>query len=62
MTEVETKLRRTAEYVEAQLDGFRPELGLVLGSGLGDYGEEIEIVKEVLYKDIPGFPVSTTRT
>ena len=59
MTEVETKLRRAAEYVEAQLDGFRPELGLVLGSGLGDYGEEIEIVKEVLYKDIPGFPVST---
>ena len=32
MTEVETKLRRAAEYVEAQLDGFRPELGLVLGS------------------------------
>ena len=56
MTEVETKLRRAAEYVEAQLDGFRPELGLVLGSGLGDYGEEIEIVKEVLYKDIPTAP------
>ncbi|HEY6502519.1 MAG TPA: purine-nucleoside phosphorylase [Chitinophagaceae bacterium] len=36
-----------------------PEAGIVLGSGLGNFTSEIEIEKEVAYKDIPHFPVST---
>ncbi|MBL7744869.1 MAG: purine-nucleoside phosphorylase [Chitinophagaceae bacterium] len=35
------------------------QAGIVLGSGLGNFTEEIEIEKEVAYKDIPHFPVST---
>lgn len=38
---------------------FTPELGLVLGSGLGDFAKRIECVFNIEYKDIPGFPVST---
>lgn len=37
---------------------FQPEIGLVLGSGLGDFAEDIKIVKTVEYKGIEGFPVS----
>jgi len=37
----------------------KPLIGIVLGSGLGDFAENINIEKEILYKDIPNFPVST---
>lgn len=55
----EEKLMQAYEYVKKELDGFVPELLLVLGSGLGDYGSEIRVEKEISYRDIPGFPVST---
>ena len=38
---------------------FRPKVALVLGSGLGDYGENIQIKQILDYSDIEGFPVST---
>lgn len=38
---------------------FEPEVALILGSGLGDYAEEMDIVETVEYADIEGFPVST---
>ena len=37
---------------------FSPEVGLILGSGLGAYGEKLENPIWIDYKDIPGFPVS----
>ena len=36
-----------------------PQVGIVLGSGLGNFTDEIDIEKEVAYKNIPHFPVST---
>jgi purine-nucleoside phosphorylase len=36
-----------------------PTVGIVLGSGLGNFIDEIAIEKEVAYEDIPNFPVST---
>lgn len=38
---------------------FEPKVALVLGSGLGDYAKSMEIVSEISYADIDGFPVST---
>lgn len=40
---------------------FKPEIGLILGSGLGDYAEEIQIETTISYTDIEGFPVSTVK-
>lgn len=38
---------------------FVPRTALVLGSGLGGFGERLALEAAVDYKDIPGFPVST---
>lgn len=42
-----------------RLTDFVPKTAIVLGSGLGDYGNQINVVQTVDYKDIEGFPVST---
>ena len=39
--------------------GFVPRAGLVLGSGLGAFGERLDVRAVVPYQEIPGFPVST---
>ena len=54
------KLLKCYESVRAKID-FVPEIALVLGSGLGDYGESIEVVATLDYNDIEGFPVSTVK-
>ncbi|MBQ8313818.1 MAG: purine-nucleoside phosphorylase [Clostridia bacterium] len=46
-----------AEAIRSAVGGA--EIGVVLGSGLGDYVEALEDAKYIDYKDIPGFPVST---
>ncbi|HEY5368081.1 MAG TPA: purine-nucleoside phosphorylase [Hanamia sp.] len=37
----------------------QPSVGIILGSGLGSFVDEIEAKSEIDYKDIPHFPVST---
>lgn len=38
---------------------FLPEIGIVLGSGLGDFARQVEKSAEISYDSLPGFPVST---
>lgn len=52
------RLKRCYESVKSRID-FRPEIALVLGSGLGDFAEDIQMEACLNYKDIEGFPVST---
>ena len=58
MNPVYEKLMKCYESVKAKID-FVPEIALVLGSGLGDYGETIDVVATLNYSEIEGFPVST---
>lgn len=58
MSEVYDKLMKCFSCVKEKVD-FTPEIALVLGSGLGDYADGIEVVAELDYSEIEGFPVST---
>ena len=58
MNQAEEKLFRCLESAKKRT-GFKPEVALVLGSGLGDYADGIRIEDTVDYKDIEGFPTST---
>lgn len=51
--------KRAAEAVERRLSGFRPEIAMVLGSGLGDLAELAEEPVVIPYREIPGFESST---
>ena len=58
MNEVYDKLMNCYKSVREKTD-FVPKAALVLGSGLGDYADHIQVVTEINYSDIEGFPVST---
>ena len=58
MTQLET-IHLSADYLRKQLHGQCPEVGIVLGSGLGRLADHIRDAKVFPYKDIPGFSAST---
>ncbi len=53
------EIKRTAAFIDERTQHFGPEAGIILGTGLGDFAEQIEVCHALDYKDIPGFPVST---
>jgi purine-nucleoside phosphorylase len=57
-TDLLQQLQETVQFLLSQYKG-QPTIGIVLGSGLGNFIEEIQVEKEVAYGDIPHFPVST---
>ncbi len=52
------KITSVCEIIKEKIKE-RPEVGLILGSGLGDLADEIENPIKIKYEDIEGFPVST---
>lgn len=58
MNEVYQKLINCYEQVEKKIS-FKPELALVLGSGLGDFCDTLDIKETLEYAEIDGFPKST---
>ena len=51
-------IKETTEYLQKK--GFEnPEIGIILGTGLGQLINEIDIIKEVSYNHIPNFPTAT---
>ena len=55
---MEKKLQTCLASICEKTD-FKPEVALILGSGLGDYADGIQIETTVDYTEIEGFPVST---
>jgi purine-nucleoside phosphorylase len=55
------KVQAAIEFLKTKT-GFKPDIGIILGTGLGATAEAIEIDTVVEYKDIPDFPVSTVES
>lgn len=53
-----SRIDRAAEYIKKK-SAFEPEIGIILGTGLGSLGDYIDKVSVINYADIPEFPVST---
>ncbi len=56
-----TQFKESVAYIESKTT-VKPEIGIILGTGLGGLVKEIEIETEISYADIPHFPVSTVES
>ena len=54
------KVQQTVSYIKEKID-FTPEYGVILGSGLGSFTEEMNVEFVLPYNEIPNFPVSTVQ-
>jgi purine-nucleoside phosphorylase len=54
-------IKETVSYIKSKID-LQPEIGIILGTGLGGMVNEIEINTVLNYEDIPNFPVSTVES
>lgn len=58
MNTIEQRIESAAAYIHQKTD-LRPTMGLVLGSGLGDFCDGFEQSVSIPFSEIPGFPVPT---
>lgn len=54
------KVQQTVQYIKEKTN-FTPEYGVILGSGLGSFTDDIAVEFTLPYHDIPNFPVSTVQ-
>ena len=52
---------QAADYIKKLLPAFKPIVGIVLGSGLGKFAEELTDTISISYDDLPGFPKVTVK-
>src|SRR3989339_1206980 len=52
-------VNEAAKFIRAEINGLSSEIGVILGTGLGNFADEITDKIVVPYSNIPGFPVST---
>jgi len=57
---IQNKIKASTEL--SRTSGFSPEIGIILGTGLGNFADEVTDKIIVPYNEIPGFPVSTVMT
>src|SRR6185295_18373275 len=58
LQQVMDQIKEAVDFIKKAYPAM-PHVGIVLGSGLGNFTNEIEVEKEISYSDIPHFPVST---
>ena len=57
---IKKTIEATVKDIKSKIN-FEPEIGIVLGSGLGNFSNEIEIESEIPYGEILNFPTSTVK-
>jgi purine-nucleoside phosphorylase len=62
MNHTDNGLKETIEYVRSRINEFKPQTGIILGTGLGGLVREVDVKYKLDYKDIPHFPVSTVES
>ncbi|AFK01497.1 purine nucleoside phosphorylase I, inosine and guanosine-specific [Emticicia oligotrophica DSM 17448] len=53
------QINEATNYIQSIIGDFRPQFGIILGTGLGKLTTEIEVEYTINYEDIPHFPIAT---
>ena len=61
MSSLKKQIQEATKAIRA-IDGTRPSVGIVLGTGLGSVADKIKASSRISYDDIPHFPTSTVET
>ena len=59
MDERIVRINTAAQFISSKIEGKKPLVGIVLGSGLGKLADKIQNPTVIRYSEIPAFPVST---
>jgi len=59
---VYAKIEKTVAFLKGKIKKFQPKYGIVLGTGLGSFSDEINIFESFMYADIPNFATSTVES
>lgn len=55
------KIFETVDFIKSKTNGFEPEIGIVLGSGLGGLVNVMEVQYTIPFAEVPNFPISTVK-
>ena len=58
MMDLNIKIKEAADFILSKTK-YKPNVGLILGSGLGSFGDYVEDAEYYNYDEIPHFPIST---
>ncbi|MDP2960703.1 MAG: purine-nucleoside phosphorylase, partial [candidate division Zixibacteria bacterium] len=61
MENLKEKIGQAKDYIQKKIDS-KPQIGIILGTGLGSLAEGIKVEHKIDYQDIPHFPVSTVES
>lgn len=54
-----TSIKESVNFIQKRIGDFKPEVGIILGTGLGGLVTEIEVEYQLMYANIPNIPIST---
>ncbi len=57
--EIYDKINETARIIQSYISEHTPEFAIILGSGLSKLQNEVDVISEIKYSNIPNFPKST---
>ena len=55
------KIFETVDFIKSKTNGFEPEIGIVLGSGLGGLVNVMDVQYTIPFAEVPNFPISTVK-
>ncbi|HAK80240.1 MAG TPA: purine-nucleoside phosphorylase, partial [Runella sp.] len=55
-------IQEAVDFLKNQTQDFQPQVGIILGTGLGSLVDDITIQASISYETIPHFPVSTVES